>query len=433
MKERSEPGDGKKSTDGTQDREPVKRFFKALGPGLVTGAADDDPSGIATYSIAGAKLGTSMLWAAIVTWPLMACTQFMCARIGMVTGQGLAKTLKQKFPAWALVVMSVALLLANTINIAADLSGMADAAQMLTGLNGRVYVVIFAVAISAATVFFRYPQIARILKWLALVLFAYVVTAFLTKPDWKVVLHDTFLPKFSGGHETWSMLVAILGTTISPYLFVWQSSQEVEEMKAKGEKTLESRKNATASELHDRKLDVGTGTFFSNLVMFFIILASSQTLHKTGNPDIETSKQAAEALKPLAGNFAYLLYTVGLLGVGFLAIPTLAGASAYAFAETFSWRHGLDEKFKRARSFYAVVVISTLIAGALVFTGINPMKALIWSATINGVLAPLVMTAILAVACDRKIMNDQPSSKLSLLVVSLATLAMYAAVAGLFL
>jgi len=414
-------------------RNPFKRFSRALGPGLVTGAADDDPSGIATYSVAGAKLGTSMLWAAILTWPLMACTQFMCARIGMVTGQGLAQTLKKKFPGSVLIVISISLLIANTINIGADLSGMADAASMLTGWNDRMFVVTFAVAIAAATVLFRYKRIASILKWLALILFTYVITAFLTGPNWKEVVKATFLPTWSGGHDAWAMLVAILGTTISPYLFVWQTSQEVEEMKSEGLTTVQSRKNAERPELTDRKIDVGTGTFFSNLVMFFIILTAAQTLHKQGQTQIETSKQAAEALLPLAGRFAYLLYTVGLLGVGFLAIPTLAGSSAYAFAETFKWCQGLDETLKRARSFYAVVILSTLVGAGLIFTGVNPVKALFWSAIINGVLAPFLMVGILMVAADRKIMNGQPSSRLALGVVGLATLGMFAAAAGLFI
>src|SRR5450432_3351754 len=339
----------------------VRRYFANLGPGLVTGAADDDPSGIATYSIAGAQLGTAMLWTAFITWPLMGCVQFMCARIGMVTGVGLAGALRKKFPIPLLILASLALLVANTVNIGSDLSGMADAAEMLTGINSHLYVVVFGVAIALATVMFRYYQIANILKWLALVLFAYVITAFLIGPDWRSVAHDTFIPSWPKGHDGWATLVAILGTTISPYLFYWQASQEVEEEKAMGRRMLRQREGATKKEIITRKLDVGTGTFFSNLVMYFIILATALTLNKHGITQIETSKQAAEALLPLAGKFAYLLYTVGLIGVGFLAIPTLAGSAAYAFAETFHWRQGLDQKLKRARAFYSVVILSTLI------------------------------------------------------------------------
>ncbi len=345
----------------------VRRFFSTLGPGLITGAADDDPSGVATYSIAGAQLGTAMLWTAFITWPLMGCVQFMCARIGMVTGQGLAGALRKKFPKPLLIIASIALLIANTVNIGSDLSGMADAAQVLTSMNSHIYVVMFGVAIAMATVMFRYYQIANILKWLALTLFAYVITTFLIGPDWRTVAYATFVPSWPSGHDAWATLVAILGTTISPYLFFWQASQEVEEEKAMGRRMLVRRYGATQKEIINRKLDVGVGTFFSNFVMYFIILATALTLHKHGITQIETSKQAAEALLPLAGKFAYLLYTAGIIGVGFLAIPTLAGSAAYAFAETFHWKQGLDQKLKHARAFYAVVILSTLIGIGLNF------------------------------------------------------------------
>jgi NRAMP (natural resistance-associated macrophage protein)-like metal ion transporter len=311
----------------------VRRFFFVLGPGLITGAADDDPSGIATYSIAGAQMGTSMLWTALVTWPLMGCVQFMCARIGMVTGQGLGAAFDRKFPRWVLILVSISLLAANTINVGSDLSGMADAAEMLTGFNSHWFVVLFGVGIAFATVRFRYYQIAMILKWLALCLFAYVITAFIVGPDWHIVLRDTFIPSWPRNHAAWENLVAILGTTISPYLFFWQASEEVEEEKAKGRRMLRQRQGATRSEIIDRRLDVGTRHILSNFVMYFIILATALTLHAHGIRDIDTSKQAAEALKPLAGSIAYVLYTVGLIGVGLLAIPTLSGSAAYAFAE----------------------------------------------------------------------------------------------------
>jgi len=417
---------GKKPTRG-----PVWRFFANLGPGLITGAADDDPSGIATYSVAGAQMGTTMLWTAFLTWPLMGCVQFMCARIGLVTGQGLAGALRKKFPRWLLVLASFSLLAANSINIGADLSGMADAAQMLTGAPPSLCVILFGVAITWATVQFHYQQIARILKWLAVTLFAYVVTAFLVGPDWRAVAHDTFIPTWPKGHDAWATLVALLGTTISPYLFYWQSSQEVEEEKAKGQRTLQQRKGASAKEIVDRKLDVGTGAFVSNFVMYFIILTTALTLHKHGITKLETSKQAAEALRPLAGQFAYLLYTTGLIGVGFLAIPTLAGATAYAFAETFHWRQGLDRDLRHARAFYAVIILSALIGIGLNFAGVNPVKALFLTSVINGVLAPFLLVGILFVARDPVIMNNQPSSKLSQVVVAITTLCMFAAAIGL--
>jgi NRAMP (natural resistance-associated macrophage protein)-like metal ion transporter len=310
----------------------VRRFFSKLGPGVITGAADDDPSGIATYSIAGAQMGTAMLWTALITWPFMACVQFMCARIGMVTGMGLGDALRRKGPRWLLFGGASGLLIANTINVGSDLSGMADAAGMLTGLNSHIYVLIFGAGITYATIRFRYHQIATIMKWLAAVLFAYVITAFTIGPDWGSVLRDTFVPSWPRDHAAWQNLVAILGTTISPYLFFWQASQEVEEEKAMGRRLLVQREGATKREIVDRKIDVGAGTFFSNFVMYFIILTTALTLHKHGIKDIETSKQAAEALRPLAGTLAYLLYTIGIIGVGFLAIPTLAGSAAYAFA-----------------------------------------------------------------------------------------------------
>ena len=413
-------------------RNIIRRFFANLGPGLIAGAADDDPSGVATYSIAGAQLGTAMLWTAFITWPFMGCVQFMCARIGMVTGEGLAGALRKKFPKPLLIFASIALLIANTINIGSDLAGMADAAEMLTGINSHLYVVLFGAAIAVATVMFRYYQIANILKWLALTLFAYVITTFLIGPDWRSVAHDTFVPSWPDSHEAWATLVAILGTTISPYLFYWQASQEVEEEKAMGRRMLRQREGATDREIISRKLDVGTGTFFSNFVMYFIILATALTLHKHGITKIETSKQAAEALLPLAGKFAYLLYTAGIIGVGFLAIPTLAGSAAYAFAETFHWEQGLDQKFKHARAFYAVVILSTLMGICLDFASVNPVKALFWTAVINGLLAPFLLIGILLVASDPKIMNQQPSSRLSLMVVGITTLCMFGAAIGLF-
>ena len=411
----------------------VRRFFSVLGPGLITGAADDDPSGIATYSIAGAQMGTAMLWTALITWPFMGCVQFMCARIGMVTGRGLAGALRQKFPPWVLIVAACALFAANSINVGADLSGMSDAAEMLTGMNSHVFVIFFGVGITYWTIRCRYHQIAMILKWLALCLFAYVITAFVVKPQWGTVLHDTFVPTWPKGRDAWQTLVAILGTTISPYLFFWQSSQEVEEEKAMGRRMLVQRQGATKREIVDRKLDVGTGTFFSNFVMYFIILTTALTLHAHGKTNIESSKQAAEALKPVAGPLAYFLFTAGLIGVGLLAIPTLAGSSAYAFAETFSWREGLDHRLRGARAFYAVLIVSTLVGIAIDFLGINPVKALFWTAIINGILAPFLLVGILIAASDPKLMQKQPSSWLSRITVGIIALLMFGAAAGMLI
>ncbi len=406
--------------------------MKSIGPGIITGAADDDPSGIATYSVAGAQLGTRLLWTALLTWPLMAAVQMMCARIGMVTGQGLAANFKQRFPRWLLLIFVIALLMANTINIAADLAGMADAAAMLSGVNSRWFVVLFAVLISWATVRLQYHQIASVLKWLVLVLFAYPVTAFVVGPNWGQVLRDTLVPSMPHSRGEWATLVAILGTTISPYLFFWQASEEIEEEKLAGQNSLASRRGATTEELEMRNIDVGVGAFFSNMVMFFIILTTAITLNRHGLVNIETSRQAAEALKPFAGNLAATLFTLGIVGVGFLAIPTLAGSAAYAFAETLGWRQGLNKKLRQARWFYALILASTAVGVAMNFIGVNPVKALYWTAVINGLVAPFILVAILIVAADKKLMQGQPSSRLGWVVVAITTAAMFAAGVAMF-
>jgi Mn2+/Fe2+ NRAMP family transporter len=290
----------------------------------------------------------------------------------------------------------------------------------------------FALLISWATIRLHYHQIANVLKWLVLVLFAYPVTAFVVGADWGGVARATFIPSMPHTREEWSMLVAILGTTISPYLFFWQASEEVEEEKAAGQSTLAQRRGATLKELELRNFDVGVGAFFSNMVMFFIILTTAITLNRHGIKHIETTRQAAEALRPLAGKFAATLFTVGIVGVGFLAIPTLAGSTAYAFAETLGWRQGLDKDLKQARAFYALILLSTGLGVGLNFVGINPVKALYWTAVINGLLAPFLLVAILIVASDRKLMQGQPSSRLGWCVVVITTVAMFAAGVAMF-
>ncbi len=410
-----------------------RRVWDSLGPGLIAGAADDDPSGVATYSVAGAQFGTSLLWTALITWPLMAAVQMMCARIGMVTGRGLTAAFKRKFPRWLVSVVISALLIANTINVGADLSGMADAAEMLTRLSSHLWVIVFAIGISWATVRLRYYQIANTLKWLALVLFSYVITAFMIHPDWGTTLHDTFVPHLPKRKEEWETLVAIFGTTISPYLFFWQATQEVEEERAAGRNTLGQRKGATQKEIRTRKFDVGAGTFFSNLVMYFIILATAFTLHQTGQMTIETSREAAAALLPLAGRMAAMLYTIGIIGVGLLAIPTLTGSAAYAFAEFLGWRQGLDRRLKQARSFYLMILASTMAAVVMDFMDISPVRALYWTAVINGILAPFLLFAILVVASDDKLMNGQPSSAIGKTVAGLAAVAMFVAAIAMIL
>ncbi|HEX4083781.1 MAG TPA: divalent metal cation transporter [Chthoniobacteraceae bacterium] len=410
----------------------LKQFFAALGPGLITGAADDDPSGIATYTSAGALLGISILWTALITWPLMAAVQFMCARIGLTTGQGLTVNLKRKFPPWVAGVLAMALLAANSINIGADLSGMADAASYLTHCPSMVLVFVFGIGITWATVAMPYYQLAGVLKWLALSLFAYVVAAFVSGGNFAGVLRATLTPSLPHGKDAWGMLVAILGTTISPYLFYWQASEETEEERAAGRISRVRRSGTTDGQIITRKIDVGIGTFFSNLVMYFIILTAAITLHRTGSTQIETSRQAADALRPIAGQFSALLYTAGIVGVGLLAIPTLSGSAAYALAETFNWRQGLAKPLGRAPAFYGVIIVATLVGIALNFARVNPVKALYWSAVINGLLAPFLMVAILLVAMDSKLMNNQPSSILGRVTVAIATLFMFAAAVGMF-
>jgi len=414
-------------------RNPVARFFSVLGPGLITGAADDDPSGIVTYSIAGAQLGLTMLWTALLTFPLMCAVQMMCARVGMVSGVGLAAALRKKFPRPVLMIIALALFLANAINIGADLDGMADVTLLLTGISKRIVVIVFGVGILFGTVYIRYARLAAVFKWLAAVLFAYVITAFLVKPDWPHVLAATFTPSWPRGHDQWSTLVAILGTTISPYLFFWQASQEIEEEKRKGHRSAASRRGASEEEIKLRKLDVGTGGFFSNLIMYFIILTTALTLNAHGVTHIQTTKDAVAALEPLAGRFAALLFAFGIIGVGFLAIPTLAGSAAYVFTEVFGFRQGLDEKLSRARAFYGVMGVSILVGIALTYSNVSPMDALFLTAVINGVLAPFLLVGILLVACDDRIMQGQPSSMLGRTVVAITALGMAFAAVALFL
>lgn len=362
----------------------------------------------------------------------MLATQTMCARIGMVTGRGIAAALREKFPRPVLVIAACALFVANTINVGADLIGMADAAELLTGVSSHVWVVVLGVAIGWATVMLHYETIANALKWLALILLAYIITALYVGPDWAIVAHDTFIPQFPNTGSGWATIVAILGTTISPYLFFWQASQEVEEEKALGRRRVEDRIGADDQEIRTRKIDVTIGTFFSNIVMFFIILATALTLHRAGLESPESSKEVAQALTPLAGRFASLLYAAGLLGTGALAIPTLSGSAAYAFAEVFGWRQGIGEKYNRAPGFYAAFIISICIGITLDFSSINPVSALYWTAVINGLLAPFLLLGILMAASDRKLMQGQPSSMLGRVMVGVTAVMMFGAAAGMF-
>jgi Mn2+/Fe2+ NRAMP family transporter len=411
---------------------PVRRFLRALGPGVITGAADDDPAGIATYSITGARFGTGLLWLAPVMWPFVAAVQSMCARVGMVTGGGLMDALRRKLPRPVLFLVAAALFGANTFNIGADLAGMAEAAELLTRVDSRAWVVAFGVLIAWATIALRYAAIARILKWLVLVLFAYVVAAFSIGPDWGEVARATFVPSLPRGPGVWATIVAILGTTISPYLFFWQTAEEVEEEKSKGRRTLGQRIGATRREIRTSDLDVGVGTFFGNVAFFFITLTTALTLHQHGITRPETTAEVASALRPIAGPFAMLLYAIGLVGTGALAIPTLAGSAAYAFSELFGWREGLEERFSGAPGFYGAFALSIGSAMVMNFAHFSVVRALYLSAIINGLLAPLLLAGILAVASDRGIMERQPISWLCKATVLVTALAMMAAGAAMF-
>ncbi len=411
---------------------PIVRYFKLLGPGLVTGAADDDPSGITTYSVAGATLGLGMLWTAVATFPLMAAVQLICARIGLVSGRGLAGALRGHYPRSFLYGACILLLVANVFNISADLAGMADVARMLTGIPPLVSVPVFGLSILAVTVYSSYTTFARCLKWLTAVLFAYVIAAFLAHPRWDQALRATVLPSLHWDAYSLSTFVGILGTTISPYLFFWQASQEVEEERARGRRTLAQRRGATEHELRDARLDVTTGMCFSNLVMYFIILATASTLYRSGHRYIETSRQAAEALRPLAGEAAYLLFALGVLGTGLLAIPVLAGSASYAVSELFAWRSGLELPPRRARQFYLVIAASIAAGMALHVVGTNPIRMLFLSAVVNGVLAPPLLVLVMLVGNNRDIMGEHTNGPWLNLFGWAATVLMAAAAVAFF-
>jgi len=385
---------------------PLIRYFKTLGPGLVTGASDDDPSGITTYSQAGASLGYGMLWTAIASFPLMAAIQLICARIGLVSGFGLAGAVRRHYPRSFLYVACLLLLVANVFNISADLAGMAESAAMLTGAPALAFVPAFGVLLVLLTVYTSYKRFAGYLKWLTAVLFAYILAAFLARPDWPRALAATVIPTLRWHTTDIATLVGILGTTISPYLFFWQASQEVEEEKERGRRTLAQRRGASPHELRDAALDVNTGMFFSNLVMYFIILATASTLYRSGHRDIQTARQAAEALRPLAGEAAYLLFGLGLIGTGLLAIPVLAGSASFAVAEVFGWRSGLDLTPRRGRRFY--LVFAGAILGGMILTLVetNPMHVLFLAAVLNGLLAPPLMVLVMLVGNNPRIMGE---------------------------
>jgi NRAMP (natural resistance-associated macrophage protein)-like metal ion transporter len=411
----------------------VRRFFRELGPGLITGAADDDPSGISTYSVTGASFGYAQLWTALFSFPLMAAVQMMCARLGMVTGRGLAGVLRRNYPRSVLWGACLLLIVANVVNIGADLGGMGEATAMVTGVSTFFWTPFYAVLITSLLFWTSYSVIAKTFKWLTLTLFAYVIAAFLAHPDWRGVALSTFIPHIEWSADYLATFVGVLGTTISPYLFFWQASLEVEEERKSGRRTVGRREGATDEELRKSRTDVITGMFFSNFVMYFIILTTGATLHVHGMTHIESAQQAAEALKPLAGNSAYLLFTLGLIGTGMLGVPALAGSASYAVAEALAWRATLEDRPRLAKKFYGVMGAAMLLGFVLNYAGFNAVKMLFWTAVLNGLLAPPLIVLVVLITGSRKVMGERINPPIlkwlgwaTALIMSAAAVAMFA-------
>ncbi|MBI2012507.1 Nramp family divalent metal transporter [Candidatus Curtissbacteria bacterium] len=385
----------------------LKKIFSRFGPGIITGASDDDPSGIATYSIAGASQGYGLLWTAFLTFPLMAAIQEMCARIGLVTEKGLAGNIKSHYKSRVILYfLAVLIIVANTINIGADLAGMAASVKLLIPINPQIVAIGTTILIILLMIYFPYKFIASKLKWLTFALFAYIASALVTKQDWLQILYGTFVPNFTLNRELITLIVAIFGTTISPYLFFWQTSEEVEERK---ELEIEKHKKiiVTKHELKQVAEDVDLGMLFSNLVMYAIIATAASTLYKAGIYEIATADQAAKALEPIAGQASALLFTIGIVGTGLLAIPVLAGSAAYAVSEIFGWQEGLSKSFRQARHFYVIIILSTVLGLAMNFANINPFKALFYTAVIYGLISPILIIFILLLANSKEVMGKR--------------------------
>jgi NRAMP (natural resistance-associated macrophage protein)-like metal ion transporter len=410
---------------------------KQLGPGLITGAADDDPSGIATYSQAGAQFGFSMLWTVLITYPLMVGIQMVSARLGCITGRGLAANVKSVFPRSVLYGIVGLLLIANTINIAADIAAMGEALRLLLGGRAHLYSVAFGVLCLGLQVFLRYADYVRYLKWLTLALLSYVAVIFTIHVPWGAVVSEMTMPRLVLDHNTISMIVAVFGTTISPYLFFWQAAQEMEDLRAVtarngGGSLLPHAAEVARQHLRRIRWDTYIGMGFSNLIAFFIILSTAATLHAAGVVDIQTSAQAAEALRPLGGQTTFLLFSLGIIGTGMLAVPVLAGSAAYAVSESFDWQSGLDMKVHQALEFYGIIAIATVGGVALTFTHLDPMRALVWSAQINGVIAVPIMTVMMLLASREDIMGRFVIRPRLRRLGWVATVVMAVTVAGMF-
>jgi len=390
------------------ERLSLRALLKKLGPGVITGAADDDPSGIATYSQAGARAGFTLMWTVVVTWPLMVAVQSVSARIGRVTGRGLAGNMVLVFPRGLVTALVLLLFVANTINLGADLAAMGAAARlMLGGGSTHLFTIAFAVGSLLAVVFVPYHRYVGLLKWFTFSLLAYVGVVFSVKIDWQAVAAGILVPRFDLSGESLTLIVAVFGTTISPYLFFWQSAQEVEEEEADAEAGPLIRHPEQADrELSRIGWETWAGMAISNLVFFFIMLTTAVTLHANGKTDIQTAEQAAEALRPIAGDAAFVLFGLGLIGTGLLAVPVLAGSAAYAAAEVRGWRTGLERPLHEARPFYLVIAVAILLGVLVEFTPLDPIKALVWSAVLNGVIVVPIMAAMMVVASRRTLMGD---------------------------
>jgi NRAMP (natural resistance-associated macrophage protein)-like metal ion transporter len=420
------------SSHGLKGRLRGVALAKQLGPGLVTGAADDDPSGIATYSQAGAQFGFGLLWTMVLTYPLMTAVQLISAHIGRVTGAGLAKNMGQIMPGWVVTLLVALLFLANTINIGADLAAMGDAAELMAGGGAHFFTIGFAIVSLLLQLFVSYKRYSNILKWLTLTLLAYVALLFIVKVDWASASLGLVMPTISGKDGV-TMVVAIFGTTISPYLFFWQSSQEVEEVDRDDDaEPLIDAPQQASSELRRIRLDTFAGMAVSNLVALSIIIGTAATLHAHGKTNIGSAAEAAQALQPVAGKFAFALFSLGIIGTGFLAVPVLAGSAAYAIGESRGWKAGLDHKPWEARGFYTVIGLATLLGIAIDWSSINPIKALFWSAVINGIVAVPIMVAMMIVVSNKSAMGKFTARAGLRAFGWLATLVMAAAAIGMF-
>ena len=432
--EHSIPGEDQRLGDRRVAERPrgLKKIITVLGPGLITGASDDDPSGVGTYATTGAQTGYGYLWTALITYPLMTAVQGMCARIGLVSGRGLAATIKQYYPKGVLYPIVLLLVAANTFNVGADLAAIAAGVNLIVPIPVLALIPPVGLGLALLQVFAKYQTINRIFKWLCLALLAYVATAFFAGADWGQVARGTFIPRLPTTKDDIALMVAILGTTISPYLFFWQAGQEIEEQKAEGKETVAERRGATRREVAERKLDVSLGMLASNLVMYFIILTTAATLNASGKTDINSAAEAAKALQPLLGPAAEWLFALGIIGAGLLAIPVLSGSAGYAVSEAFGWHEGLDEKPHRAKGFYAVIVVSTLAGMLFNFLGLDPIRALVLSATINGVTSPPLLLLIVLLANRRAVMQQYTNGGWSNLFGWLAFALMSAATVAYF-